>query len=136
MTEPRLGDRRSRRVDPPDGVGFTDSEGSAAGELLIVGLPEMDLFVLHAACCRRICRCFRASSSFPIPLGMDLLLTPGEYVLGCDVADGTVQPDVVVMLDVALYQTARIVQRQWRSRPDALSFERLCQRSIFPFDWG
>lgn len=28
------------------------------------------------------------------------------------------------MLDVALYQTPRIVQRQWRSRPDALSFER------------
>jgi hypothetical protein len=28
------------------------------------------------------------------------------------------------MIDVALHQTPRIVQRQWRSRPDALSFER------------
>ena len=28
------------------------------------------------------------------------------------------------MLDVALHQTPRIVQRQWRSRPDALSLER------------
>src|SRR5206468_11706578 len=32
----------------------------------------------------------------PIPLGMYLLLTPGEYIHGCDVADGTVQADVVV----------------------------------------
>jgi hypothetical protein len=30
------------------------------------------------------------------------------------------------MLDVALHQTPRIVQQQWHSRPDALSFERLC----------
>jgi len=34
----------------------------------------------------------------PIPLGMYLLLTPGEYIHGCDVADGTVQADVVVQL--------------------------------------
>ena len=60
----------------------------------------------------------------PIPLGMDLLLTPGEHVLRSDVADGAVQADVVVMLDVALHKTPRIVQRQWRSGPNALSFER------------
>jgi spermidine synthase len=51
---------------------------------------------------------------------MDLLLTPGEHVLRRDVADRTVQSDVVVMVDVALHQTPRIFQRQWRSRPDAL----------------
>jgi hypothetical protein len=43
MTEPRLRDRDSRRADPPDGVVFTDSEGSGAAELSIVGLPEIDL---------------------------------------------------------------------------------------------
>src|SRR5258708_27649026 len=37
----------------------------------------------------------------PIALGMDLLLTPGEDVLRRDVADCTVQAEVVVMLDVA-----------------------------------
>ena len=47
----------------------------------------------------------------PIPLGMYLLLTPGEHVLRCDVADGTIQADVVVVLDVALYLTPRILQR-------------------------
>ena len=41
---------------------------------------------------------------------MDFLLTPGEHVLRCDVADRTVQADVVVMLDVALDQTPRIFQ--------------------------
>ena len=60
----------------------------------------------------------------PIPLSMDLVLTPGEPVLRRDVADGTVQTDVVVMLDVARHQSPCIFQRQWRSRPDALSFER------------
>jgi len=29
---------------------------------------------------------------------MDLLLTPAEHVLRCDIADGTVQADVVLML--------------------------------------
>ena len=46
-----------------------------------------------------------------ISVGVDLLLTPGEHVLRRDVADRTVQADVVVMLDVALHQTPRIFQR-------------------------
>jgi hypothetical protein len=44
-----------------------------------------------------------------IPFGVDLLLAAGEHVLRRDVADGTVQADVVVMLDVRLHQTLRIV---------------------------
>ena len=55
---------------------------------------------------------------------MDLLLTAGEHVLRRDVANGTIQADIVLMLDVALHQTPRIIQRQWRSWPDALSFAR------------
>ena len=57
----------------------------------------------------------------PIPLGMDLLLTPGEHVFRRDVADGTVQADIVVMFHVALYEPPRILQRQGRSWADALS---------------
>jgi hypothetical protein len=60
----------------------------------------------------------------PVALNVDFLLTAGEHVLRRDVANRAVQTDVVVMLDVALNQTACIVQRQRRSRPDALSFER------------
>ncbi len=60
----------------------------------------------------------------PIPLGLDLLLMPGEHVLRRDVADGAVQTGVVVMLYVTLNQTPRILQRQRRARPDALPFER------------
>ncbi len=37
-------------------------------------------------------------------------LTPGEHVLRRDVANRAVQADVVVMLDVALHQTSRIIQ--------------------------
>jgi hypothetical protein len=44
-----------------------------------------------------------------MPLGMDLLLTPGEHALGRDVADRTVEADAVVMLDAAFHQTPRIV---------------------------
>ena len=67
---------------------------------------------------------FSRHLQLPIPLGVDLPLTPGEHVLRGDVANRAVQANIVVMLDVALHQTPRIVQRQWRSRPDALSLER------------
>jgi hypothetical protein len=56
----------------------------------------------------------------PIPLGMDLSLTPGEHVLRRDVANRAVQTNAVVMLDVVLDQTPRVIQRQRRSRPDEL----------------
>src|SRR6266498_5338984 len=69
-------------------------------------------------------RCFRASSSFRSRSGMYLLLTPGEHVLRSDVADGAIQADVVVMFDVALHKTPRIVQRQWRPGRMHSPFER------------
>jgi hypothetical protein len=59
----------------------------------------------------------------PILPSLNLLLMPGEHVLRRDVADGTVQADVVVMLHVTLNQTARIFQRQRCARADALPFE-------------
>src|SRR6516165_4951837 len=62
---------------------------------------------------------------FPIPLLVNLLLPPGEHVLGRDVPDGAVQTHVVVMLHVALDQTPCVFQRQRRSRPNALAFQRL-----------
>ena len=61
----------------------------------------------------------------PIPLGLNLLLMPGEHVLWRDVAGGTVQADVVVMLHVTLYQAPCIFQRQRCSQPNALAFQRL-----------
>lgn len=67
---------------------------------------------------------FPSCLQLSISLGLDLMLTPGQHVLRRDVADRTVQACVVVMLDVALQQAPRIFQRQWRSWPDALSFER------------
>src|SRR5690349_11094590 len=55
---------------------------------------------------------------------MDLLLTASEHVLRRDVVNGTVQANIGVMFHVAVYQPPRILQRQRRSRPNALSFER------------
>ena len=43
---------------------------------------------------------FSCLLQLPISLSMDLLLTPGEHVLRRDVANGTVQADIVVMLHV------------------------------------
>ena len=60
---------------------------------------------------------------FPIPLGLNLALIPGEHVLRRDVPDGAVQPNVVVMLHVTLNQTPCIFQRQRRASADALPFE-------------
>jgi hypothetical protein len=42
-----------------------------------------------------------------------VVLTAGEHVFRSDVADGAIQADVVVMLNIALHK---------------------CQRSVFPFD--
>jgi hypothetical protein len=74
---------------------------------------------------------FPRGFQLPIPLGVDLLLTPVEHVHRRGVADGTIQADVVVMLDLALHQTPRIVQRQWRSGRMHSSLSDWCQRSIF-----
>jgi hypothetical protein len=64
---------------------------------------------------------FSRRFQFPIPVDLNLLLASGQHILRRDLADGTVQADVVVMLDVALYQTQCIVQRKRCSRPDALA---------------
>jgi hypothetical protein len=52
---------------------------------------------------------------------MNLLLLSSEHVLWRDVANGTVQANVVVMLNVAVHEAPRIVQRERRARPDALA---------------
>ena len=64
---------------------FTDSEDSAAGELSIVGLPEIKLFVLSRSLVSTNLSLFSRLLQLPIPFGMDLLLTPGEHVLRRDV---------------------------------------------------
>ncbi len=100
---------------------FTDSEDSVAGELLIVGLPEIAFGFLRSLLPTNLPP-FSRLLQLPIPLGMELLLTPGEHVLRRNVARGAVQSEVVVILDVTLHHPPRILQRQRRSRPDALSF--------------
>jgi hypothetical protein len=60
----------------------------------------------------------------PIPLGLNLLLVPGEHVLWSDVADGTVQANVVVMLHITLYQAPCIFREG-----SAFGRERRCRWS-------
>jgi hypothetical protein len=68
-----------------------------------------------------LCGGFQLAVAFRV----DLLLTTRQHVLRRDLAGGTVQADVVVMLHVALDQTPCIFQRQRRSRPNAFAFQRL-----------
>ncbi len=66
-----------------------------------------------------------AVAVWPLPacgrFRVDLLLPPRQHVLRRDIADGAVQADAVVVIHVALDQTPRIVERQRRSGPDALT---------------
>jgi hypothetical protein len=71
-----------------------------------------------------------------IPLGVDFPLVTGEHVLWRDVANRAVQANIVITFDVALHQTPRIFQRQRRPGRMHSPLSDLCQRSIFPFDWG
>ena len=61
----------------------------------------------------------------PVALRGDLLLPSRQHVLRGDVARGTVQPDVVVVVHITLRQTPCIIKRQRRPGPDALPFEHL-----------
>jgi hypothetical protein len=71
------------------------SEG--LGSERIVGQPEVIRFIRHAARWRRL---FPRRLQFPLPVGLNLLLMPGEHLLRRDVADGAVQRNVVQMLYV------------------------------------
>src|SRR3954449_1352923 len=52
------------------------------------------------------------SGRFPLAVtfGVDLLLSPRQHILRCDVAGGAVQTDVVVMLHVAFDQMPSLFQ--------------------------
>jgi hypothetical protein len=65
-----------------------------------------------------ILRLFCRRLQLPIPLGMNLLLMPGEHALRRDAPNGAVQTNVVVMLYVTLRQTPRSFERQ--RRPGAM----------------
>jgi hypothetical protein len=54
---------------------------------------------------------FSCRLQFPISVGLNILLKPGEHVLRRDVADGAVQTHIVVMLDVIPHQTPGIFKR-------------------------
>ena len=66
---------------------------------------------------------------FGLPGCEDGFGTPFQFVVWGDVADGTVQPCVVVVLDVSVEDLAGIVEAQRSLAADA--FEP-CHRSILP----
>lgn len=61
----------------------------------------------------------------PVSFGLNLLLSSSEHVLWREVANGTVQANVVVMLNVAGYEEPRIDQRERVAHSDALALQRL-----------
>src|SRR4051794_6926333 len=80
---------------------------------------------------RRPARRARRSPSFSrrielaVPLGEDHLLTTGQLVRGCDVADRAVQADLVVMRHELCDEPPRVLQAQGGLDADALSFQGL-----------
>src|SRR5713101_3405351 len=107
-----------------NGVVFTNPVGRGRGNFLESGLLVQWPQSLSRSLLPTNLPLLSRRLQLPIPIGVNLLLSARQHVLWCDVAGGTVQANVVVMLDVALHQTPCIVQRQRRSRPDALSLER------------
>src|SRR5215813_1011594 len=62
---------------------------------------------------------------FVVAGSMDLYLSPSQHILRRHIADRAVQAHGVVVLHITLDQTPRIVQSQWRKRPNAFPLERL-----------
>ena len=100
----------SARVNFRSRVPFTNPQDSAGAPSSIVGLQEIGHICSLRSLAPADLPLFSRLLQLPISLCMDLLLTPGEHVLRRDIADGTVQANVVVMIDVALHQSLRIVQ--------------------------
>lgn len=73
---------------------------------------------------RRACRAaallLSCLGEFAVPFVVDGLLTAGELVGGRDIAQGTVQPRVVEMLDEVRHDAASLVQSQRRFLADAI----------------
>ena len=63
-------------------------------------------------------------------------MSPRQHILRCDVANRTVQANLVVMRDVILHQAQRIVQGERCSGPDALTLQRLVPALDFPVRLG
>jgi len=61
----------------------------------------------------------------PVALRVDRGLPTPEHVVGRYVPDRAVQPDMVIVVHILLNQAFRVFQRQWRSLPNAFSFQRL-----------
>jgi hypothetical protein len=76
-------------------------------------LLPMDLMLLPSCC------------QLSVAFAVNLLLASDQHILRRNAADGTVQANVVVMLDLTLHPTKRVVQRERCSRPNALAIERL-----------
>ena len=76
----------------------------------IVGKPEVTRFHPSRGLLATNLPLFPRRLQLPIPLGLNLLLMPGEHVLRRDVSDGAVQTHVVAVLHVTLHQTPRIFE--------------------------
>ena len=64
-------------------------------------------------------RCFE----FAIPFGKDLFVPAFEFGQRRDISDAAVQADFVVMPDILLDESSRLVQRQRRVKPQTLPFD-------------
>ncbi len=61
----------------------------------------------------------------PVALRVDRGLPTQEHVVRRHVQDRAVQPDMVIVIYVLLNQAFSVLQRQWRSLPNAFPFQRL-----------
>ena len=57
---------------------------------------------------------------FPIPVGLNLLLMPGEHVLRRDVTDGPVQTHIVVMFE-ALQERIAYLEKKIQTKDEVLA---------------
>lgn len=87
-----------------------ESAGLGRGNFSILGLPEIDLFVLSGSLLATNLPLFSRRLHLPVAVRLDLLLPPRQHVLRRDVARGAGHADVVVVVQVSAYQTSRILR--------------------------
>ena len=73
---------------------------------------------------------------FCVTCGKDGHLPAKKFVVGSYIADGRMEANDVVVVDILGCQPASILQAEWSSRPDAVSLERLVPAFDFPVGLG
>lgn len=121
MLAPRADGAAEQLQNGGDGHGGTD-RGKVEGGLGRWCVAACIFFGLSLA---RLFTAFASLGQFAVALVENRAVATFEFIFGCDVAEGRMQADVIIMANVILHEPAGLVECERHPDTDAFAFERL-----------